>query len=148
MTDGIALDISITALDSITQDRRARNAEQNALKRGRKMTEIGLFEATHTAPALRRFKPDAVPNEAIAKVIDAGVRAPTGSNLQNWRFVVVKDQAVRQQLGDCSGTSCTGSAVRPLRLTLCVSSTRHAHISADGGCLTRCASFRTPPHLK
>jgi hypothetical protein len=30
----------------------------------------------------------------------------------------------------------------PLRLTLCVSSTRPAHISADGGCLTRCASFR------
>jgi nitroreductase len=60
-----------------------------------------LFEATHTARALRRFKPDAVPDEAIAKVIDAGVRAPTGSNLQNWRFVVIKDQAVRQQ-GTCT----------------------------------------------
>jgi nitroreductase len=64
------------------------------------MTEIGLFEATHTARALRRFKPDAVPDEAIAKMIDAGVRGPTGSNLQNWRFVVVKDHAVKQQLGD------------------------------------------------
>jgi nitroreductase len=64
------------------------------------MTEIGLFEATHTARALRRFKPDAVPDEVIAKVIDAGVRGPTGSNLQNWRFVVVKDHAVKQQLGD------------------------------------------------
>src|SRR5271167_5118011 len=64
------------------------------------MTEIGLFDATHTARALRRFKPDPVPDEAIAKVIDAGVRAPTGSNLQNWRFVVVKDPVVRQQLGN------------------------------------------------
>lgn len=64
------------------------------------MTEIGLFQATHTARALRRFKPDPVPDEAIAKVIDAGVRAPTGSNLQNWSFVVVKDQALRQQIGD------------------------------------------------
>ena len=53
------------------------------------MAEMGLFEATHTARALRRFKPDPVPDEVLARLIDAGVRAPTGSNLQNWRFVIV-----------------------------------------------------------
>jgi nitroreductase len=36
----------------------------------------------------------------IAKVIDAGVRAPTGSNLQNWRFVVVKDAERRRLIGE------------------------------------------------
>jgi nitroreductase len=64
------------------------------------MDEMGVFQAMHTARALRRLKPDAVPDELIAKVIDAGVRAPTGSNLQNWRFVVVKDAARRRQIAD------------------------------------------------
>jgi nitroreductase len=65
-----------------------------------KMEEMGLFQTIHTARALRRLKPDPVPDEVIAKVIDAAVRAPTGSNLQNWRFVVVKDAARRRQIAD------------------------------------------------
>jgi nitroreductase len=64
------------------------------------MDEMGVFKAIHEARALRRLKPDPVPDEAIAKIIDAGVRAPTGSNLQNWRFIVVKDAAVRRQIAD------------------------------------------------
>ena len=64
------------------------------------MEETGLFETIHTARALRRFSPDPVPDEAIAKVIDAAVRAPTGSNLQNWRFLVVKDPERRRRIAD------------------------------------------------
>src|SRR5271157_1666158 len=65
-----------------------------------KMEEMGLFQTIHTARALRRLKPDPVPDEVIAKIIDAGVRAPTGSNLQNWRFIVVKDAQVRRRIGE------------------------------------------------
>ncbi len=64
------------------------------------MEEMGIFQAMHTARALRRLKPDPVPDDLIAKVIDAGVRAPTGSNLQNWRFVVVKDAQLRREIAD------------------------------------------------
>jgi nitroreductase len=64
------------------------------------MEEMGVFQAMHTARALRRLKPDPVPDDLIAKIIDAGVRAPTGSNLQNWRFVVVKDAARRRQVAE------------------------------------------------
>jgi nitroreductase len=42
------------------------------------MAEMGLFEAMYTARALRRLKPDPVPDEIIAKVIDAGIRAASG----------------------------------------------------------------------
>ena len=54
------------------------------------MAEIGLFEAMYSARALRRFKPDLVPDEIISKILDAAIRAPTASNYQNWVFVVVK----------------------------------------------------------
>jgi nitroreductase len=64
------------------------------------MAEIGLFEAMYSARALRRLKPDPVPDEIIAKVIDAGIRAPSGANNQNWIFVVIKDADKRAKIGE------------------------------------------------
>ena len=64
------------------------------------MAEIGLFDAIYTARALRRFKPDPVPDEIITKVLDAGIRAPSGSNEQTWLFLVVKDAEQRRKIGD------------------------------------------------
>ena len=39
------------------------------------MTDIGLFEAIYSARALRRLKPDSVPEELITQVLDAAIRA-------------------------------------------------------------------------
>ncbi len=64
------------------------------------MAEMGIFEAMYSARALRRFKPDPVPDEILNKVLDAAIRAPSGSNEQSWLFVVVKDAAQRKKLGD------------------------------------------------
>jgi nitroreductase len=40
----------------------------------------------YTARALRRFKPDPVPEEVIFQLFDAAIRAPSGQNAQDWRF--------------------------------------------------------------
>ncbi len=64
------------------------------------MAEIGLFEAIHTARALRRFKPDPVPDEVMTKVLDAAIRAPSGSNAQSWLFVVIKDAERRRKISE------------------------------------------------
>jgi len=64
------------------------------------MAEIGLFDAIYSARSLRRFKPDPVPDEVITKVLDAAIRAPSGSNQQSWEFVVIKDAAQRKKIGD------------------------------------------------
>jgi nitroreductase len=42
--------------------------------------EMGLFEAMYTQRALRYFKPDAIPDAVLRKVLDAGIRAPNGGN--------------------------------------------------------------------
>ena len=63
------------------------------------MTEIGLFDAMYTARALRRLKPDPVPDELITRVLDVAIRAPSGGNAQNWIFLVVRDEAQRRRLG-------------------------------------------------
>ena len=64
------------------------------------MTEIGLFEAIYSARAMRRLRPDPVPEEVITRVLDAAIRAPSGGNAQNWRFVVVRDAEKRRLLGE------------------------------------------------
>lgn len=60
------------------------------------MAEIGVFEAIHTARALRRFKPDPVPPEMITRILEAAVCAPSGGNTQEWWFVVITDSEQRR----------------------------------------------------
>ena len=62
--------------------------------------EIGLFEAMYTTRAIRYLKPDPVPDELIRKILDAGTRAPSGSNSQQWAFIVVRDPEIRRKIAD------------------------------------------------
>src|SRR5450759_3240546 len=59
---------------------------------------MSLLEAIMTQRAVRRVLPDPVDDAIVLKCIELGLRAPTGSNSQNWEFVVVKDQKVKEQL--------------------------------------------------
>lgn len=55
-------------------------------------------EVLLTTRAMRRLKPDPVPDDVIARIVDAGVRAPSPGADQPWRFVVVTDRDVMQSL--------------------------------------------------
>src|SRR5207302_5153606 len=57
------------------------------------------FEIMATTRSMRRLKPDPVPAELIRKVLEAGVSAPSGGNMQRWRFLVVRDPKVKQTVG-------------------------------------------------
>jgi nitroreductase len=58
-----------------------------------------LFEIIRTTPSMRRLKPDPVPNELIRKILEAGVCASSGGNMQRWRFLVVRDAGIKQTVG-------------------------------------------------
>ncbi len=61
--------------------------------------EIGLFEAMFTQRALRRLKPDPVPDDLVHRLIEAATKAPSGGNRQPWAFVVIRDVATKRQIG-------------------------------------------------
>lgn len=61
--------------------------------------DMPLLEAMMTQRAVRRVLPDPVDDAVVLTCIELALRAPTGSNGQNWEFLVVKDQRVRDQLG-------------------------------------------------
>ena len=56
-----------------------------------------LVDAMLTQRAVRRVLPDPVDDAVVLKTIELALKAPTGSNGQNWEFVVVKDRAVKEQ---------------------------------------------------
>jgi nitroreductase len=58
-----------------------------------------LFEIIRSTRSMRRLKPDAVPNDLIRQILEAGVCAPSGGNMQRWRFLVVRDAAIKQVVG-------------------------------------------------
>ena len=62
-------------------------------------TSMSLFDAISSQRAIRHFSAQPVSNEAIETMLNAAIRAPSGSNRQPWRFVVIRDAALKRQLG-------------------------------------------------
>lgn len=60
--------------------------------------DMPLEEAMRTQRAIRRLRPDPVDDDLVLHLLDLAIRAPSGSNAQNWEFVVVKDPAVKKRL--------------------------------------------------
>src|SRR5438477_11918573 len=60
---------------------------------------MSLEDAMRTQRAIRRLKPDPVDDRLVLHLIELALKAPTGSNAQNWEFVVVKDREVKAKLG-------------------------------------------------
>jgi len=59
---------------------------------------MDLTEALYTTRAMRRVKPDPIPTDVQARIVDAAIRAPTGGNAQNWRFLLVDDHEKIEQI--------------------------------------------------
>ena len=56
-----------------------------------------LGEAIFSLRAIRRLKPDPIPDAIIRDILEAAIRAPNGGNAQQWHFLVVKDATLRAQ---------------------------------------------------
>ena len=74
--------------------------------------EIGLFEAMGTQRAIRYFKGDAVPREAVERLLEAATRAPSGTNRQMWHFCRGARCDVAGEVGGCvseGGAQCAAA---------------------------------------
>lgn len=55
---------------------------------------VGLLEGLCTTRAIRRYRDEAIPPEALRAMLFAATRAPSGSNRQPFRFLVLTDSDV------------------------------------------------------
>ena len=61
---------------------------------------MDIREALYTTRAMRRVTPDPIPEDVQMRILDATIRAPSGGNSQQWRFMLVDDAERRRRLGD------------------------------------------------
>jgi len=59
-----------------------------------------LYEMMSTLRAVRRLRPDPIPDDVLGRVLQAACWAPTGGNQQPWRVVVVRSPERKQALAD------------------------------------------------
>lgn len=60
---------------------------------------MDLYEALYTTRAMRRVKPDPIPEDVVTRMMDAAIRGPSGSNAQSWRWLVIDDRETIDALG-------------------------------------------------
>jgi nitroreductase len=70
------------------------------LNKGVKM--LTVYEAIKQRRSIRSFRRDPVPKKAIQQMLEAARIAPSGTNRQPWRFIVVTDEEERKQLSSMS----------------------------------------------
>lgn len=59
-----------------------------------------LYEAIRARRSIRAFQDKPVPEEALSRILEAAVCAPSASNRQPWRFIVVSDAKVRGRMAE------------------------------------------------
>lgn len=62
--------------------------------------QMSIFDVMYNCRAMRRLKPDAVPEELLIQLIEAANKAATASNTQPCRWIISRDSEVKQKLAD------------------------------------------------
>ena len=65
---------------------------------------LTVMEAIKARRSIRKFSPDDVPEELVEQMLEAARLAPSGTNIQPWRFVVIRDDDTKREIKDiCMG---------------------------------------------
>src|ERR1043165_5978083 len=64
------------------------------------MPEHDLYAVMRTTRAVRKLRPDPIPEEVLRRVLTAATWGPSGGNRQPWRILAVRDLAAKRRLGE------------------------------------------------
>lgn len=60
---------------------------------------MDTFDAIYARRSVKQYDPEhEMPEADLTKILEAAIQAPTSFNIQHWRFVVVKDTALRAEI--------------------------------------------------
>ena len=82
-----------------------------------------IYQAIRTRKSVRAYREQPVEREKLERIMEAGGLAPSASNRQEWRFVVVRDPAKRKLLAAAARQPFVGEA--PVILVCCAETDRH-----------------------
>lgn len=85
---------------------------------------MDVFTAIKGRRSVRAYQEREIEEEKLNKVLEAGRLAPSASNRQEWKFIVVKDEQTRRKLGQAAnGQGFVGEA--PVVIVICATETQH-----------------------
>lgn len=60
-----------------------------------------LLDALKKRRSIRRYTEEAVSNEALQKVLEAGLLSPSGRSIRPWELIVVRDRETLKKMAEC-----------------------------------------------
>lgn len=60
-----------------------------------------VSDAIRTKRAIRKFKDEALPEEVVRAILNAGRRSQSSKNEQGWQFIAIRDKATLKALSEC-----------------------------------------------
>jgi nitroreductase len=85
---------------------------------------MDVYIAISTRKSVRAYGDEEVSDETLARILQATRLAPSASNRQEWRFVVVRDASMRRRLVHAArGQRFVGEA--PVVIACCAETDRH-----------------------
>ena len=117
-----------------------------------------LFDIIRTTRSMRRLKPDPIAPELIRQILEAGVCAPSGGNLQRWRVLLIQSPEVKQTVGAYykrawdeivapryrAGTPAPGMSQERFQRLLAAGEYLAAHMHEAPVCIISCLQGETP----
>lgn len=82
------------------------------------VSKMEFNEVIRSRRSIRRFKSEPISDEQIKELMEAARLAPSGLNLQPWRYVIVKDKAVRESISKAVPSAHVAQA--PLIIVCCM----------------------------
>jgi len=97
---------------------------------------MDILEVIKTRRSIRKYKPDPISEEETNKILEAGRWAPSASNSQPWRFIVLRSEETKRKLSETfTWGGCLSQA--PLGIAVTVSPRASSHPVEDGAAATQ-----------
>jgi nitroreductase len=64
---------------------------------------VDVFTAIQGRRSIRKYKSTPVEEEKLNKVLEAARLAPSASNGQDWKFIVIRDEIIKSKLSEAAG---------------------------------------------
>jgi nitroreductase len=85
---------------------------------------MNVYDAIKTRRSIRNYQDKPIEDDKLLRVLEAARLAPSASNWQEWRFVVVRDAGIRQKLMKAAkGQAFVGQA--PVVIACCAQTDQH-----------------------
>jgi len=63
---------------------------------------MNVLDTIRKRRSVRKYKSDPVPEDVLARVLEAARLAPSAKNIQPWKFIVVRDRVTKRKLAKAS----------------------------------------------